>query len=148
MVSSSENFGPREKVQFFCFLMCLNVFFFSKWGLHVFPFLFSLLCIIYLSLSCQCVHMLSVWPLLPQSLSECEDSNYTESDDYTSELFLGTVHFVYQKNVHINFTRLLWERLTLAVWDIFSEAFLGKFSFFCICSLFFFVHSSEHYNEL
>lgn len=92
--------------------------------------------------------MLSFWPFLSQSLSECEDSNYTESDDYTSELFLGTVHFVYQKNVH-NVHTVIMRETDPCCWNIFSEVFLGKFSFFCICSLFFFVHFFfVHYNLL
>lgn len=104
--------------------------------------------VIELTLSCHCVHMLRFWPPLPQSLSECEDSNYTESADYTSEGFIGTVHFVDQKNVHLHFTRLLCERLTIAACSVFPEASLGKFSVFCIGSLFFLVHSPENYNEL
>lgn len=41
---------------------------------------------------------------LPQSLSECEDSNYTESADYTAEGFIGTLLFV-DKIGLINFTQ-------------------------------------------
>lgn len=87
--------------------------------------------------------MLCFWPLHPQSLSECDDGNYAEFADYTLEEFTGTVHFVDHDNV-----RFLCERLATAVWNIFSEAFRRKFSFFCICPFFFFVHSSENCNEL
>lgn len=41
---------------------------------------------------------------LPQSLSECEDSNYTESADYTAEGFTGTLLLV-DKNALIHFTQ-------------------------------------------
>lgn len=38
-----------------------------------------------------CVHHVCEPPLLSQSLSECEDSNYTESAEPVSEAFKGTV---------------------------------------------------------
>lgn len=85
--------------------------------LHVL-FAVNVMCVMCLNFMCHVSEL-----LLSQSLSECEDSNYTDSADHISEGFKGTVtslHYLFTTSlilikVFINLQLLYCEGLTPSV---------------------------------